>query len=141
VRFDLRETTEEIRAMAEPHFRRERIALAFVMPEMAVEAEGSRAAVRHAGLDLLLSAADRVPAGAVTLTVETRDHMAVFTVAATARGDADTRENRDENTEEAPFAADRIARRLGGAVRATRPGQTTWRWELELPRPRTPESE
>ncbi|HEX5031258.1 MAG TPA: histidine kinase dimerization/phospho-acceptor domain-containing protein [Candidatus Eisenbacteria bacterium] len=141
VPFDLRETTEEIRAMAEPHFRRERIALAFAIPEAAVEAVGSRAAVRHAGLDLLLHAADRVPAGEVALTVETRDHAAVLVVAATARDGADALENRDETTEEAPFAADRIARRFGGTVRATRPGQTSWRWELELPRPRTPESE
>jgi signal transduction histidine kinase len=141
VRFDLRETSEEIRAMAEPHFRRERIALAFVMPEAAVEAEGNRAAARHAGIDLLLHAAERVPAGEVTLTVETRDHVAVFTVAATGRDGADARENPDETTDEAPFAADQIARRFGGTVRATRPGQTSWRWELELPRPRTPESE
>jgi len=141
VRFDLRETSEEIRAMAEPHFRRERIALAFVMPEAAVEAEGNRAAARHAGIDLLLHAAERVPAGEVTLTVEARDHVAVFTVAATGRDGAEARENPDETTEEAPFAADRIARRFGGAVRTTRPGQTSWRWELELPRPRTPESE
>jgi len=65
----------------------------------------------------------------------------VLTVAATGRDSADARENRDETTEEAPFAADRIARRFGGTVRATRPGQTSWRWELELPRSRTPESE
>ncbi|HKO21540.1 MAG TPA: histidine kinase dimerization/phospho-acceptor domain-containing protein [Candidatus Eisenbacteria bacterium] len=140
-RFDLRETTEEIRAMAEPHFRREQIALAFQIPETAVEAEGSRAAARHAGLDLLLHAADRVPGGEVTLSVERRDPVAVFGVTAMGRNGVDARENTEEHTEEAPFAADRIARRLGGTLRATRPGERSWRWELELPRPRTPESD
>lgn len=140
-RFDLRETTEEIRAMAEPHFRRERIALAYRIPEGSVEAEGSRAAVRHAGLDLLLHAAERVPAGEITLSVETRDHVAVFAVTASARDGVDAREKTEEPTEEAPFAADRIAQGLGGTLRATRTGDASWRWELELPRPRTPESD
>ena len=140
-RFDLRETTEEIRAMAEPYFRRQQIGLAFRIPDTSVEAEGSRAAVRHAGLDLLLHATDRVPGGDLTLSVETRNHVAVLAVAATAKNGSDARDDRDESTAGAPFAADQIARHLGGAVRVTRSGDTSWRWELELPRPRTPESD
>jgi hypothetical protein len=127
--------------MAEPYFRRQQIGLAFRIPDTSVEAEGSRAAVRHAGLDLLLHAADLVPGGDLMLSVETRDHIAVLAVAATAKNGSGARDDRDEPTPGAPFAADRIARRLGGAVRATKSGETSWRWELELPRPRTPESD
>ena len=137
VRFDLRETTEEIRTLFEPHCRRSRLVLLVHVPEAAVVAEGSRAAVRHAGLDLLLHASERVPGGELTLSAEARDGTAVLAVAASP-SDAGT--GRDASTEDAPYAADQIARRLGGAVRVRRAGEA-WCWELELPRPRTPESD
>ena len=140
-RFDLRETAEEIRAMIEPHCRRSQIGIALRVPEKAVLADGSRAAARHAGLDLLLQAADRMAAGELTISAEARDSVAVLGVTAVPRDPADANKRNDERTEEAPFAADRIARLLGGAARVRRTGDSLWHGELELPRSRTPESD
>jgi signal transduction histidine kinase len=140
VLFDLRETTEDIRVLFEPYCRRSQVILTVRVPEAPVEAEGSRAAVRHAGLDLLLHAMERLPGADLTLGAETRNGTAVLFVAASPKDRTESREGSDVATEEAPFAADAIARRHGGAIHA-RSADGVRRWELELPRPRTLESD
>ncbi len=140
-RFDLREMIHDLHAFFDPYCRQKRIKLQLALPEAPVLIEGSRDAIRHGMLNLVINALEAVPSGdQVDLSLSVDDGAATLSIVnrgvgvpPISGGTSTSSMSHASGTGAGLSVTRRVVERHGGKIRVQSEVDRAARFEIELP--------
>jgi len=142
-RFDFAETVRDLHVFLEPHRRRTRIEAALTAPEGPLPVEGERDAIRHALVQILVTAIEGAPSGGKReLEVAAAEGRATLRITGAAEGLPaqildDSRPGAPKHgasgSEPGLYIARRVVERHGGSIHVRSGARSPATLEIQLP--------